>query len=71
MSARSFTYCLLVLFCALGMAGKMEADIEQEIANERAPIYSKKCERQGKQILASRADNGPWKVDCVNSAVRM
>ena len=71
MSARSFVFAMLVLFLALGMAGKMEADIEANIAAERAPIYSKKCEAQGKQILAVRADNGKWKVHCVNATVRM
>ena len=34
-------------------------------APEPAPIYSRKCERKGMDILTKRADTGPWTIHCV------
>lgn len=30
-----------------------------------APIWSQKCERQGKRVLAVQADGGRWEIRCV------
>lgn len=66
MSARALCYCALVLLMGLGLSSKIEADTEEAIARE-APIYSTKCERAGKQMVAHKADSGKWVVHCVSA----
>ena len=70
MSGRALTYCALVLLMGLGLSSKIEADTEEAIARE-APIYSTRCERQGKQMVAHKADDGKWKVYCVTATVKL
>lgn len=40
------------------------ARVERARAEPRIRIWSKKCERQGRAVIATRADNGPWHVRC-------
>ena len=67
---------LFVLGC-YALASTIEYRVETAIAAERAAtvrarapeeparIWSKKCARQGKDVFATRADGGPWKVTCI------
>ena len=41
------------------------ARAERTTREPRARIWSKKCERQGKDSLATQADKEPWKVRCI------
>lgn len=70
MSARALCYCALILVMGMGLAGKIEADTEEAIARE-APLWSSKCERAGKQMVAHKADSGKWVVHCVNATVKL
>jgi len=35
-----------------------------------APIWSKRCERDGKTMMAHQADGGPWVIHCTGKALR-
>jgi len=73
-SNRTLLFLALLLVCGFGLVGNMDYSDAKLIEAEKkmgAPIYSKKCERQGKQILATRADNGTWQVHCVNATVKL
>ena len=43
---------------------KASAAQEQKYLNQ-GRIWSKKCEKQGKDVIATKADNGKWKVACI------
>ena len=52
-------------------AGAAEkAETARRAEANRARIWSKRCERQGKQILATKADGEGWKIKCVNANIR-
>lgn len=67
MSTRTFTFAALVLFMALGIVGKIEADTEAAIAAERfdARIWSSRCAARGMDYIAKQADGKAWQVSCV------
>lgn len=74
MDTRTGWFIALVLFLALGIVGNMDYRDAKLIEAEKkmgAPIYSKRCERQGKQILAVRSDAGEWTVHCVDATVKL
>jgi len=72
------------LVVAYGFVGTLDYQIAVADANERlerrpagklltereARLWSKRCMEQGKQIFATQADGGRWKVQCVNAEVR-
>ena len=68
---------LFFLLACYALVGTMEYRVESAIAAERlaqrkarapeepARIWSRKCARQGKDVYATRADGGPWKITCI------
>jgi hypothetical protein len=68
---------LYVLVGTLDFNDKLAAATERA---QRAPktatqnearLWSKKCERRGKQILATQADGGKWVLKCVNADLKV
>ncbi len=43
--------------------------VERVRHQSRAVIWSKRCERQGKDALVKRADDQPWQIHCVERRV--
>ncbi len=73
----------LILVLAFARAGEedyqMKKAAEKEYAQakakkqarpEPAVIWSQRCERQGKRVLATQADGGIWKIKCVDANVK-
>ena len=52
-----------------GLAAERTARPAAVPAPAPAPIWSKKCERQGKDTLAAKADGKPWEARCVERRV--
>ena len=76
-------FALVVLVVAYGFVGTLDYQIAVADENERrerarpagklltereARLWSKRCLEQGKQIFATQADGGRWKVQCVNAS---
>lgn len=66
------TMIALLLAGAYLVAGTMDYNDQVAAASERkaaqrepAPIYSRRCERKGMDVLATKADKGPWKLACI------
>lgn len=73
-SNRTLLFLALLLVCGFGLVGNMDYQDAKLIEAEKrmgAPIYSKKCERQGKSFIAKQADGGKWVVVCLNDGVRI
>ncbi len=82
---RTVVFAFVVIVCGLGLVGNMDYADALDRDSERkaraaarakqadplpARIWSKKCERAGKQIIATQADGGRWIVRCVNTNVK-
>ena len=78
-----FKVVAFVLIC-YGFAGTQDYNIakaaEQEYRaavkakraqDQPARIWSKRCEAQGKRVLATQADGGKWKIRCVNTNLKI
>jgi hypothetical protein len=74
------TLALLVVACAKNggenFAESFDAWTEEKIGRverirhlSRAQIWSKRCERAGRDVLAKRADNEPWQIHCTARVV--
>lgn len=84
--SRNIAFALFVLLMALGLVGNLDYADQLEIEAEKksryaeearrrtapspAPIWSSRCERQGRAFIAKRADAGPWTVHCTGPRSR-
>lgn len=41
------------------------AEERKATRKEQAPIWSKRCEKKGMDVLATKADKEPWKITCI------
>ena len=77
---RNLVFAALVAFLTLGAGGNSDyadavdrwaeekiARVERQSGMNRARIWSQKCERQGKRIIAKQSDGGKWIVHCVRA----
>ena len=64
----------MFIFCCYLYASnedyKIQAAAAKEAKGDPARIWSRKCQREGKQIFASKSDKGPWVIKCVDGRVR-
>lgn len=81
---RNVVFATLVAVLTLGAVGNSDyadaldtwaeeklARVERARGQERGRIWSAKCERQGKRVLAMQADGGKWLVRCVRADLKV
>lgn len=84
-ATRNALFAAVVIVCGYGLVGTLDYQIAVADENERrarakptgkllteseARLWSKRCMALGKQIFATQADGGRWKIQCVNAEVR-
>lgn len=70
---RDYAFVIVALVCAYGVVGTIDAQVaeasekerQQRTREDRARIFSKKCELKGMDTAASKSDNKPWVLKCV------
>ena len=83
MKGRNVAFAALVAFLTLGAVGNSDyADAidtwtEEKLARPKraakpdpAVIWSQRCARKGKQLLAKQGDGGKWQISCVNATLK-
>ena len=69
-------FVALFLTCSYAITGTLDYQDKLSAVEERktikkqvAPIWSQKCQRKGMDVMASKADKGPWKINCIQKRV--
>lgn len=47
------------------IAKAAEQEKQVKSAVHEARIHSRRCEKQGKDVLAVKSDKGPWQIRCI------
>ena len=78
---RYLAFGIFVILIGLGVVGNfdyadqiiIETEKKARFADEArrradpAPIYSRRCQSRGQDIIAHQSDGGPWVVGCTSS----
>lgn len=70
---REHAYIAVVLVMCASVVGRIDMDVaeaaekerQQRTREDRARIWSKKCEKRGQDTLAKQKDGGKWTITCV------
>jgi hypothetical protein len=64
-----YLFYAAVIISAYLMVGTLDyktaVATQEHHARMTAVIWSKKCERKGMDVLATKADDKPWKIVCI------